>query len=52
MLEDIVATRQTSGQMNVFASMFVCSSDARSSSSWKLGTLWCLDIARMGLGGS
>ena len=30
MLEDAAATRQTSGQTDVFVSMFVCSSDARS----------------------
>ena len=30
LLEDAAATRQTSGQMDVFVSMFVCSSDARS----------------------
>ena len=30
LLEDAAATRQTSGQTDVFVSMFVCSSDARS----------------------
>ena len=29
-LEDAAATQQTSGQTDVFVSMFVCSSDARS----------------------
>ena len=29
MLEDAAATRRTSGQTDVFVSMFVCSSDAR-----------------------
>ena len=32
-LVDAAATRQTSGQTDVFVSMFVCSSDTRSSSS-------------------
>ena len=30
LLEGVVATRQTNGQMGVFVSMFVCPSDARS----------------------